>query len=101
MFDLTVWYAGILVPQPGTEPMPPALEAQGPNHWCVCMLSCSVMPNSLRPCELQPNQAPLSMGFSSKNTGVGCHSFLKGIFLTQGSSSGLLQCRQISLPLSH
>ena len=24
---------GILVPQPGIEPMPPALEAQGPNHW--------------------------------------------------------------------
>ena len=24
---------GILVPQPGIEPMPPAAEAQSPNHW--------------------------------------------------------------------
>ena len=23
----------ILVPQPGIEPMPPAVEAQSPNHW--------------------------------------------------------------------
>ena len=31
-------------------------------------------------------QAPLSMGFSSKNTGVGCRFLLQGIFLTQGSN---------------
>ena len=24
---------GILVPRPGIEPVPPAVEAQGPNHW--------------------------------------------------------------------
>ena len=24
---------GILVPRPGMEPMPPAVEAQSPNHW--------------------------------------------------------------------
>ena len=29
-------------------------------------------------------QAPLSMGFLGKNTGVGCHALLQGIFLTQG-----------------
>ena len=29
-------------------------------------------------------QAPLSMGFSSKNTGVGCHFLLQGTFPTQG-----------------
>ena len=29
-------------------------------------------------------QAPLSMGFPSKNTGVGCHFLLQGIFLIQG-----------------
>ena len=33
-----------------------------------------------------------------KNTGVGCHSFLQGILLIQGSNSGLLYCRQIFLP---
>ena len=29
-------------------------------------------------------QAPLSMGFSRHDTGVGCHTLLQGIFLTQG-----------------
>ena len=29
-------------------------------------------------------QAPLSMDSPGKNTGVGCHAFLQGIFLTQG-----------------
>ena len=33
------------------------------------------------------HQGPLSMGFSGKNTGVGCHSLLQGIFPTQGSKS--------------
>ena len=36
------------------------------------------------------HQAPLSMGFSSKNTGVGCHALLQGIFLTQGLNSYFL-----------
>ena len=28
----TMWYVGILVPQPGMEPMPPAGEARSLNH---------------------------------------------------------------------
>ena len=35
----------------------------------------------------------LSMEFSSKNTGVGCHSLLQGIFLTQGLNLSFLYCR--------
>ena len=35
-------------------------------------------------------QAPLSMGFSSKNTGMDCHALLQGIFPTQGSNLFLL-----------
>ena len=35
-------------------------------------------------------QAPLSMGFSRQEYGVGCHALLQGIFLTQGSNRGLL-----------
>ena len=31
-------------------------------------------------------QAPLSMGFPSKNSGVGGHFLLQGIFPTQGSN---------------
>ena len=36
-----------------------------------------------------------------KNTGVGCHALLQGIFPTQGSNPGLLHCRQIPYYLSH
>ena len=38
---------------------------------------------------------------SDKNTGVGSHSFLQGIFLTQGSHPGLVHPRQILYHLSH
>ena len=36
-----------------------------------------------------------------KNTGVGCHFSLQGIFPTQGSNPGLLICRQILYHLSY
>ena len=36
-----------------------------------------------------------------KNTGVGCHSLLQGIFPTQGSNLGFLHCRQTLYHLSH
>ena len=39
-------------------------------------------------------QAPPSMGFLSKHTGVGCHFLLQRIFLTQGSNPSLLHCRR-------
>ena len=39
--------------------------------------------------------------FPGKNTGVGCHFLLQGIFPTQGSSPGLLHYRQILYHLSH
>ena len=38
---------------------------------------------------------------SGKNTGVGCHSLLQGISLTQGLNSSLPHCRQILYHLSH
>ena len=36
-----------------------------------------------------------------KNTGVGCHSLLQGIFPTQGSNPGLPHCGQMFYPLSY
>ena len=36
-----------------------------------------------------------------KNTGVGCHFLLQGIYPTQGSNQGLLHCRGILYCLSH
>ena len=40
-------------------------------------------------------------GFSSKNTKVGCHLLLQGIFLTQELNPSLLHCRQILYYLSY
>ena len=38
--------------------------------------------------------------FPGKNTGVGCHFLLQGIFPTRGSNPGLLHCRQILYHIS-
>ena len=38
---------------------------------------------------------------TGKNTGVGCHALLQGIFLTQGLNPGLPHCRRILYCLSH
>ena len=36
-----------------------------------------------------PATFPSSMGFSKKNTGMGCHGLLQGIFFIQGWKLGL------------
>ena len=45
-------------------------------------------------------QAPL-WNSPGKNTGVGCHFLLQGIFPTQGLKLGLLHCRQTLYCLGH
>ena len=69
---------------------------------CVCMLSCLVVFDSSWLHGLQPTTPLCPWGSPGKNTGVGCHLFLKGIFITQGSKLCLLHLLQAdSLPLSH
>ena len=46
-------------------------------------------------------QAPCPWNSPGKNTGVGSHSLLQGIFLMQGLNLHLLHCRQILYHLSH
>ena len=46
-------------------------------------------------------QVPLSMGFPGKNTGVGCHFLLQGIFRTQALNPRLLHWQAASSPLSY
>ena len=57
---------------------------------CVCTLSHSVMSHSLQPHGLQPTMLPCPRDFSGKNTRVGCHFLLQGLFLTHGSNLCLL-----------
>ena len=57
---------------------------------------------TLRPHGLQPARSSVCGILQAlKNTGVGSHSLLQGIFVTQGLYLGLLPCRQIIYPLSH
>jgi len=68
---------------------------------CACMLSHSVVSNSLQPHRLLPTSLLYPWDFPGKNTGVGCHFLLQGIFLTQGSNSHLLHWQADSLLLYH
>ena len=70
----------------------PELRARGPCHWPTCVW-CSValvVSPSWRPRGLA-HLASLSLDFPGKNTGVGCHALLQGIFPTQGSNPCLLR----------
>ena len=58
---------------------------------CVCCSIASVMSKSLRPHGLQTASLLCPWDFTGKNTRMGCHAFLQGIFLTQGLSQLLLQ----------
>ena len=60
------------------------------------MLSSSVVTVSLRPHGLcSPPGPSVHEDSPGKNTGVGCHALLQGIFLTEGLNPGLPHCRQI------
>ena len=56
---------------------------------------------TLRPRGLEPTRLLCPWDSPGRNTGVGCHFLLQGIFPTQGSNVGLLHCRQTLWPLSH
>ena len=63
------------------------------------MLRHSVVFDCLRPYGLQPTRLLYPWDSPGKNTGVGCHALLQGIFPTQGSNPGLLHWQVGSLPL--
>ena len=77
------------------------------NRWMylislACMLiSHSVMSDSLQPRGLWPTRLRCPWNSPGENSGVGSHSLLQGIFLTQESNPGLYHCRQILYHLSH
>ena len=63
--------------------------------------SCSVVSDSLQPHGPQHARLPWPWNYPGKNTRVGCHFLLQGIFPTQGLNPGLLHCRHILYLLSH
>ena len=57
--------------------------------------SRSVVSDSLRPHGPLATRLLCPWNYPGKNTAVGCHFLLQGIFLTQVLNPGLLHCRQI------
>ena len=55
------------------------------------------MSDSLQPHGLQPTRFLCPWDFPGKNTGVGCHFLLRGIFLAQGLTPGLLHADRVTM----
>ena len=67
----------------------------------ILLFSCLVLSKPLWPHGLWPTKALCPWNSPGKNTGVGCHFLLQGIFLTQGSNMHLLHWQAESLLLGH
>ena len=67
----------------------------GSSSCTALLLLSSVVSDSFQPYGLQPARLLCPWDSPGKNTGVGCHFLLQGIFLTQGSNPHLLHCRRI------
>ena len=67
----------------------------------MCVISHSVMSNSLWPYECSPPGYSALGDSPDKNTGVGCHALLQGILPTQGLNWGLLHHMLILYQLSY
>ena len=68
------------------------------------MLCCAWSLSHVRLCnpmDCSPPGSSVHGDSPGKNTGVGCHALLQGIFPTQGSNPGLPHCRQILYCLNH
>ena len=65
---------------------------------CLCAKSLQSCPSLCYPADFSPPRSLCPWDCPGKNTGVGCHGLLQGIFPTQGSNPRLLRllhCRQI------
>ena len=60
----------------------------------LCLTLCT-------PMDCRPPGSSVHAASPGKNTRVGCHDLLQGIFLTQQLNPGLLHCRWILYCLSH
>ena len=60
-----------------------------------------VMSESVMPWTMKPVRLLCLWNSPGKNTGVGCHSLLQGLFPCQGWNLGLLHCEQILYCMSH
>ena len=67
---------------------------------CVCVLATQSHLTLCNSMDCSPPGSSVHGDSPGKNTGVGCHSLLQGIFPIQGSNPGLLHCRQFLYSLN-
>ena len=65
---------------------------------CLVVQSCPTLCDSM---DCSPPDSSVHGDSPGKNTEVGCHALLQGIFPIQGSNPGLLHGRQILYQLSY
>ena len=70
------------------------------SHNCFDLVTKSC-PALLQPTDYKPSSLLCPWDFPGKNTEVGCHFLLQGIFPTQGSNPHLMHWQADSLPQSH
>ena len=75
-------------------------NSTGPDnlHLCLVIQSCLTLCNLM---DCSPPGTSVCGDSAGKNTGVGCHALLQGIYPIQGLNPGLLHCRWILYCLSH
>ena len=72
------------------------------NTTCITLcLVAQVCPTLCDTMDCSPPGSSVHGDSPGRNTGVGCHVLLQGIFPTQGSNSDLPHCRRILFQLSH
>ena len=69
-------------------------------HVCMCLVTQSCL-TLCKPIDSSPPGSSIHGDTPGKNTEVGCHALLQGIFPTQGLNPGLPHCRHILYHLSH
>ena len=67
--------------------------------YAICVFS--VMAKLCDPMDFSPPGSSVHGDSPGKNTEMGCHFLLPGVFPTQGSNPGLPHCRRILYHLSH
>ena len=73
-------------------------------RFLICAVLCLVAqscPTLCDPMDCSPPGSSVHGDSPGKNTGVGCHALLQGIYPTQGSNPGLPHHRWILYQLSH
>ena len=71
------------------------------NECCVLCLVAQSCQTPCNPMDCSPPGSSIHGDSPGKNTGMGCHALLQGIFPTQGLNPGLPHYKQILYHLSH